>query len=110
MTRAEERFPKDYQALSTLALLVRLQDQGKQELFGDLMCRLWMSIAEKTPKTPEVLILDAYFKRQGDLRKALAEHEESVAAIVGHLPHREAMDRIRANINLLDNLWKEVGR
>lgn len=104
--QAEERLPKDYEALRLLTMLSYLQQQNDQDTFAAVLCKVWMELAAPLPRTVGVIAIDAYFKRHGDIAAALREHGEQVAKVVGYLPHQEAMRRIRADVATLDQLLK----
>ena len=98
----------DYDTLGMLVFLVGLQDRNDHQLFADSMCYLWETVAATLPASSPMLVIDAYFKRHGNLREALREHSAAVEKRAGSAAHRAEMDRIRAQLATLDGVLKSV--
>lgn len=98
---AEEQYLSDYTLIVLVLKLAEAQEQGQHGVFSGILGQLWMNMLTTLPtevraQLPAVL-LDAYFRNAGNMRKALAGFEECLQQAVGYTAHRSAMDRLRAS-------------
>jgi hypothetical protein len=103
--RAEERYPYDYQVVMLLETLVKVMNEGDEELFAAGLAQMWYTLTAKMPRQlqmhPVCLVLDTYFKMHGDLRKGLRLQTQAVVDRVGYQAHTDAVERLSRKAGLI---------
>lgn len=112
MTSEKEALINCYTVITALHTLVKLMEAKDEAAFAKGMRLLWQHLYNQLPKklqeTPLTEVLRAYFVYQGDLPRALREHEAYLEKVVGHETHQEAMRRSKQALSALETLLKGV--
>lgn len=100
--RADEQYRGDYTALTLAMVLKAAQDSAEHKQFVTALQALWLAVKKDLPARaqmkPAFLVLDGYFNRGGDIAAWLRASEEHMESLVGHVAHREALDRCKPRV------------